>query len=199
MFSGIVSAVGKIEGATPSGDGVRLRIAAPGFDLADVAIGDSIAIQGACHTVVAKEGDAFEVDSSRATLDITTGLEAGRAVNLEKSLRFSDRIAGHLVTGHVDGVGTVVEFEELGGSVRVAIEVPAELARYVARKGSITVDGVSLTVNAVEGARFEANVIPHTRAVTTLGKLAPGSRVNLEVDTMARYVERMVGGREVAK
>lgn len=192
MFSGIVSAVGKIEAATSSGDGVRLRIRAPGFGLADVAIGDSIAIQGACHTVVAKDGESFEVDSSRATLEVTTGLEAGRAVNLEKSLRLSDRIAGHLVSGHVDGVGTVAAFEELGGSARLAIEAPLSLARYIARKGSITVDGVSLTVNAVQRARFEVNVIAHTRRATTLGQLAAGARVNLEVDTLARYVERML-------
>lgn len=192
MFTGIVTAVGRIAAAKPHGDGLRLRIDAPGVDMADVVIGDSIAIQGVCHTVVAKDGSGFEVDTSRATLDVTTGLEAGRDVNLEKSLRLADRLGGHLVQGHVDGVGTVVAFDDLGGSYRMAIEAPAELGRFLARKGAICVDGVSLTVNAAEGVRFEVNVIPHTRAVTTFQGLAPGSRVNLEVDMMARYVERIL-------
>jgi riboflavin synthase len=194
MFSGIVSAVGRISSATPYGDGLRLRIEAPGFGFDDVALGDSIAIQGVCHTVVAKSGEAFEVDTSHATLEVTAGLEAAREVNLEKSLRLSDRLGGHIVSGHVDGVGTVVAFEELGGSARLVIEAPAELARYIARKGSVAIDGVSLTVNSVDGARFEINVIPHTRLVTTLGRLAAGARVNVEVDTMARYAERILGG-----
>ena len=198
MFAGIVCAVGRIARAVPAGDGLRLTVEAPGFGLEDVRIGDSIAIQGACHTVVAKSAGAFDVDTSRATLDVTAGLEAGRAVNLEKSLRLGDRVDGHLVSGHVDGVGEVVEVAELGGSARVAIRAPAALARYVARKGSIAVDGVSLTVNAVEGERFEVNVIPHTRAVTTLGGLAPGARVNLEIDMIARYAERLLAP-EVAK
>ena len=198
MFSGIVSAIGIIASARPNGDGVRLRIAANGLDLSDVAIGDSIAIHGVCHTVVAKDAHAFEVDTSKATRSVTAGLEQGRDVNLEKSLRLSDRLGGHLVSGHVDGVGVVTAFDDLGGSARLVIEAPAPLARYLARKGSICVDGVSLTVNAVDGARFEANVIPHTLAATTLGKLAAGARVNLEVDMIARYVERMLSG-EVAK
>ncbi len=192
MFTGIVTAVGRVASAAPSGDGVRLRVEAPVLDLADVAIGDSIALQGVCHTVVAKDGQGFEVDTSRATLAVTVGLEAGREVNLEKSLRLSDRLGGHLVQGHVDGVGAVAAFEDLGGSFRLAIDAPASIARYIARKGSVTVDGVSLTVNAVEGARFEVNVIPHTLAVTTLGRLASGAKVNLEVDLMARYVERLI-------
>jgi riboflavin synthase len=193
VFSGIVSTVGRIATAKPFGDGLRLHIEAPGFGLDEVKIGDSIAIQGVCHTVVAKEADAFDVDTSHATLAVTAGLEQGREVNLEKSLRLSDRIDGHLVSGHVDGVGQVVEFEELGGSARLVIEAPPALARYIARKGSITVDGVSLTVNAVDASRFEINIIPHTRAVTTLRHLAAGTRVNLEVDMLARYVERMLG------
>ena len=199
MFSGIVTAVGRIASAVPRGDGMRLRIEAPGFALDDVAIGDSIAIQGVCHTVVTKSGDAFEVDSSRATLDITAGLEAGRAVNLEKSLRLSDRIGGHLVSGHVDGVGEVTALEDLGGSRRLAVRAPAELSRYIARKGSVTVDGVSLTVNSVEDRTFEVNLIPHTQSVTTLGRLARGARVNLEVDMMARYVERLLAAPEAAQ
>ncbi len=191
MFTGIVTATGKIASSRAHGDGLRLRIDAPGFGLDDVALGDSISIQGVCHTVVAKDAGGFEVDTSRATLDVTTGLEAGRAVNLEKSLRLADRLGGHLVQGHVDGVGTVAAFDDLGGSWRLAIEAPPALSRYIARKGSIAVDGVSLTVNAVEGSRFEVNIIPHTRAVTTLSQLAPGVRVNLEADLLARYLERM--------
>jgi len=193
MFAGIVSAVGRIASATPSGDGVRMTIEAPGFGLDDVAIGDSIAIQGICHTVIAKSGESFDVESSRATLDVTHGLAAGRDVNLEKSLRLGDRIDGHLVSGHVDGVGEVTELSDLGGSARVVVRAPAPLARYIAKKGSITVDGVSLTVNAVDGDRFEVNLIPHTRAATTFRRLARGERVNLEVDMLARYVERMLG------
>ena len=193
MFAGIVSAVGRIVSAEPHGDGLRLRIQAGELGLDDVKVGDSIALAGICHTVVARSGVAFDVDTSRATLAVTTGLAAGREVNLEKSLRLSDRIDGHLVSGHVDGVGKVTAVEDLGGSVRLEVEAPAELARYIARKGSITVDGVSLTVNRVEGARFEVNIIPHTRAVTTLGSLAIGAGVNLEVDMLARYVERLAG------
>jgi len=192
MFSGIVKAVGRIAAAKPSGDGVRLRIDVRDFGMDGVEPGDSIAIQGVCHTVVDRDLRGFEVDTSRATLDVTAGLEEGRDVNLEKSLRLSDRIDGHLVSGHVDGVGTVAAFDDLGGSWRLRIEAPAELARYLARKGSIAVDGVSLTVNAVDGNHFEVNIIPHTRAVTTLRHLAPGARVNLEVDMLARYVERML-------
>ena len=192
MFAGIVSAVGRIESAVPHGDGLRLTIAAPGFGLDDVKLGDSIAVAGICHTVVAKHAESFEVDTSRATLQVTAGLEAGREVNLEKSLRLGDRIDGHLVSGHVDGVGHVIEVQELGGSARVILQAPAALARYIARKGSVTIDGVSLTVNGVDGERFEVNLIPHTRAVTTLRSLAPRSRVNLEVDMLARYIERML-------
>ena len=196
MFTGIVTAVGRIASARPHGDGLRLRIDAPGFGMEEVALGDSIALQGVCHTVVAKDAGGFEVDTSAATLAVTTGLDEGREVNLEKSLTLADRLGGHLVSGHVDGVGSVVAFEDLGGSWRLEVEMPRELRRYVARKGSIAVDGVSLTVNAVAGSRFEVNIIPHTRAVTTLRRLAPGSPVNLEVDMTARYLERLVGERD---
>lgn len=191
MFTGIVTSVGRIVRAEPAGDGLRLAIEAPGLGLEDVAIGDSIAIQGVCHTVVARDARGFEVESSRATLEVTAGLEAGREVNLEKSLRLSDRLGGHLVSGHVDGVGRVAAFEDLGGSWRLVVDAPAALARYIARKGSVALDGVSLTVNAVEGARFEVNIIPHTRAATTIRGLAAGSRVNIEVDLAARYLERL--------
>ena len=192
MFAGIVTHVGRVESAESVGDGKRLRVAVKDFDLHEVRIGDSIAIQGVCHTVVAKDALAFEVDTSRATLDVTAGLEGGREVNLEKSLRLADRIDGHLVYGHVDGVGRVLAFDDLGGSARLRIEAPAAICRYIAKKGSIAVDGVSLTVNAVEGSSFEVNIIPHTKAVTTLRNLAAGARVNLEVDMLARYVERLL-------
>ena len=195
MFTGIVTAVGRIARAVPSGDGVRLHIDAPALGLDDVAIGDSIAIQGICHTVVARDAASFEVETSRATLGVTTGLEIDREVNLEKSLRLADRLGGHLVSGHVDGVGEVAEFEPLQGSVRLVVETPPELARYIARKGSVAIDGVSLTVNAVEGSRFEVNLIPHTLQVTTLRRLARGARVNLEVDMLARYVEQILQTR----
>ena len=190
MFAGIVSAVGRISKARAQGDGARLRIEAPGLGMQDVAVGDSIAVQGVCLTVVAMDADGFEADVSKATLAVTHGLEEGRAVNLEKSLRVGDRIDGHLMAGHVDGVGDVVAIEELGGSARLVIDAPRDLARFIAQKGSIAVDGVSLTVNAVDGARFEVNLIPHTRSVTTFRALAKGGRVNLEADMLARYVER---------
>ena len=194
MFAGIVTAVGRVASSKPSGDGVRLRIDAPGLGMDDVALGDSIAVQGVCLTVVALDRAGFEADVSRATLGVTHGLEAGREVNLGKSLRFGERVDGHFVAGHVDAVGEVVALEELGGSARLVIEAPAALARLIARKGSIAVDGVSLTVNGVEGLRFEVNLIPHTRAVTALRALAPRAHVNLEVDMLARYVERALQG-----
>lgn len=191
MFTGIVAAVGRITRVTACGDGLRLRIEVPPqFPMDDVGVGDSISIQGVCHTVVARDGQGFEVDTSRATLAVTTGLDAAGEVNLEKSLRLSDRLGGHLVQGHVDGVGTVVAFEDVGGSWRLGVEAPTELAKFIAHKGSISVDGVSLTVNSVQGARFEVNIIPHTRAVTTIARLQAGARVNLEVDMMARYIDR---------
>ena len=195
MFSGIVTAVGRIERAQSAGDGVRLRIDASSLGMDDVAVGDSIAVQGVCLTVVARDASGFEADVSKETLAVTHGLEGGRAVNLEKSLRLSDRMGGHIVAGHVDGVGTVIAFDDLGASFRLEIEVPAELARYIARKASITVDGVSLTVNEAGARTFVVNIIPHTQTVTTLGKLVAGSRVNLEVDQVARYVERILATR----
>jgi riboflavin synthase len=195
MFSGIVTAVGRVESARRGAEGVRLRVDAGSLGMDDVRVGDSIAVQGVCLTVVARDARGFEADVSDATLGVTQGLEGGRAVNLEKSLQVSDRIGGHIVAGHVDGVGTVVAFDDLGGSFRLEIEIASELSRYVARKGSVTVDGVSLTVNDVGASSFAVNIIPHTRAVTTLRNLGAGSRVNIEVDLLARYVERILTGR----
>ncbi len=192
MFSGIIAAVGRIERIEPLQQGRRLSIEVAGLGLDDVAIGDSIAVNGACLTVVSLRGNSFDADVSAETLRCTVGLDNPGDVNLEKSLRLSDRLGGHLVCGHVDGVGAVVRFEPVGESHLLRIEVPAELARYVARKGSVTVQGVSLTVNAVEGAQFEVNLIPHTVAVTTLKYLRPGAGVNIEVDMLARYVERLL-------
>jgi riboflavin synthase len=192
MFTGIVAAVGRIERAEPRPKGLRLAIDAGTLDMSDVAIGDSIAVNGCCLTVIALQGRRFEVDVSQETIDCTVGLGAPGEVNLEKSLRLADRLGGHLVTGHVDGVGTVVAFEPVGESHRLVVRAPADLAKYVARKGSIAVQGVSLTVNRVDGGEVEINLIPHTLAVTTLKHLAPGARVNLEVDLLARYAERLL-------
>ncbi len=194
MFTGIVQAVGTIEAVAPLAKGVRLTVATGGLDLADVAVGDSICVQGACLTVVALSGARLSFDVSRETLDCTVGLERPGKVNLEKSLALGDKLGGHLVTGHVDAVGEVLAFEPAGESMRLRVRAPEPLARFLARKGSVAVDGVSLTVNHVDGAHFEVNLIPHTIATTTLARLAPGARVNLEVDLIARYVERMLAG-----
>ena len=202
MFTGIVAAVGRIETVEPLGPGgdagVRLRVAAGGLDLSDVAIGDSIAIQGACMTAIALDDGHFVVEVSRESLQRTVGLDRPGDVNLEKALRLADRLGGHLVSGHVDGLGEVRAFEPVGESWRLVVRAPAALGRYLAYKGSVTVDGVSLTVNSVEdaaeGCDFSVNLIPHTVAVTTLRRLAAGTRVNLEIDLIARYVERMQRG-----
>jgi riboflavin synthase len=192
VFTGLVEAQGRIRTVEPAGGGVRVVIDAGALDLADVAVGDSIAVDGCCLTVAALARPAFTVDVSRETLDCTTGFDAGRAVNLEKALRLSDRLGGHLMSGHVDGVGEVSGFERAGENWLLEVQAPASLAKYLARKGSIAVNGVSLTVNRVEDPRFTANLIPHTAAVTNLGALRPGDRVNLEVDLVARYLERLV-------
>jgi riboflavin synthase len=204
MFTGIVAAVGRVERVEPRPKGLRLSIDGGALDTGDVAIGDSIAVNGCCLTVVALAGGRFDVDVSQETIDCTVGLGAPGEVNLEKSLRLADRLGGHLVSGHVDGVGTVVAFEPVGESHRLLVRAPAELAKYIARKGSIALQGVSLTVNRVDGGdgggregvprlvEFEINLIPHTLAVTTLKHLKPGARVNLEVDLLARYAERLL-------
>ena len=196
MFSGIVAACGRIVKLTPLEDGLRLTVDTGALELDDVQVGDSIANSGVCLTVVARSGRELQFDVSRETLNCTVGLAAPGEVNLEKALRANDRLGGHIVTGHVDGVGTVQKFAPVGESHDLVIEAPAALAGYIARKGSITVDGVSLTVNRVSGREFSINLIPHTVAVTTLKHLAPGSRVNLEIDIIARYVERMLAWRE---
>jgi riboflavin synthase len=193
MFTGIVTTTGKITQLQPLEQGVRLTIEAPGLNLKDVALGDSIAHNGVCLTVIAKKKTSYQVDVSRETLDCTIGLGAPSGeVNLEKAMRLSDFIGGHLVSGHVDGVGEVITFEPVGESHLLIIRAPKKLAKYIARKGSITVDGVSLTTNKVKGREFAINLIPHTVQVTTLKRLKPGALVNLEVDLLARYVERML-------
>lgn len=197
MFTGIIESTGRIEKAVVTPENTRLTIHSPLIGLHRVAIGDSIAVNGVCLTVVQKGPESFEVDVSKETLDATIGFAQGAEVNLEKSLRFGDRIGGHLVSGHVDGVGVVTAMEDLGASWRLEILAPKELGKFVARKGSITVDGVSLTVNRVRdteaGAVFEINIIPHTHQVTNIKRLGKGAKVNLEVDQLARYVERMLG------
>jgi riboflavin synthase len=193
VFTGMVTGVGRIARVEPTAGGVWAAVDAPGFALADVAMGDSIAVNGACLTVVARDASRFEVELSRETLGCTAGFEVASEVNLEKALRLSDRLGGHLVSGHVDGVAEVTRVEAAGDNRLVAMRAPAELARYISRKGSVTIAGVSLTVNAVNGPEFEVNVIPHTLANTNLGSLRPGARVNLEVDLLARYLERLLG------
>lgn len=192
MFTGIVAATGRITHLQTLEKGLRLTIEAPALDLSDVAIGDSIAHGGVCLTVIEKSGSTYKVDVSRETLDCTVGLDGPGEVNLEKAMRLSDRIGGHLVSGHVDGVGEIVRFDRIGESHELVIRAPKALAKYIARKGSVTVNGVSLTTNRVEGAEFSINLIPHTVDVTTLKHCRAGGRVNLEVDLIARYVERML-------
>ena len=193
MFSGIVAAIGRINKIEKREGGVRLGVSASRMGMDDVAIGDSIAVNGICLTVVVKSATSFEADVSAETLSCSIGLDAAGEVNLEKSLRLSDRLGGHMVSGHVDGVGEVLKFEPVGESMLLRVRAPDALARYIAQKGSIAIHGVSLTVNHVEGPEFAINLIPHTVSVTTLKYLKPGSKVNLEVDMIARYVERMLG------
>jgi len=192
MFTGIIETTGEITTVTPVDQGARVVVHAPGLDFSDVKPGDSIAVDGCCLTAVAIQGSSFSVDVSQETLDHTAGFRPGALVNLEKALRLSDRLGGHLVTGHVDGVGEVTRFERCGESWLLAVRAPLALARYIARKGSIAVNGVSLTVNQVDTDRFEVNLIPHTLALTNLHTVAAGGRVNLEIDLIARYLERLL-------
>lgn len=200
MFTGIIAAVGTIVERTPLAGGQRITIDTAGLGLDDVALGDSIAVDGCCLTVVEHAGARAAFDVSLESIARTAGFDLGRKVNLEKALRLSDRLGGHLVSGHVDGVGTLREFTQVGESWKLVVEAPPGLGRYIAEKGSITVNGISLTVNGVSdgpGDRdervtaFSMNIIPHTLQMTNLGGHLPGARVNLEIDMLARYVERL--------
>jgi|SRR5579863_5821989 riboflavin synthase len=197
MFTGIVLDVGHIVGRETRGGDVRLTIECAGLDAARLRIGDSICVQGCCLTITAVAGNSFAADLSRETLALTTfgQLAVGAPVNLEPSLRAGDDLGGHLVSGHVDAIARVTSVVEDARSRRLAIGVPAALMRYIARKGSVTLDGVSLTVNEVGSDSFGVNLIPHTLAVTTLGALKAGDTVNLEVDQLARYVERLLAAQ----
>lgn len=198
MFTGIIEATGTIAGRQARDGDLRLTIIAPDLDVSDVAPGNSIAVSGCCLTVVPHEADTLAFDMSNETLALTTlgDLREGDAVNLEKALRLSDRLGGHLVSGHVDGIGTIAAIEPDARSQRWRIEMPPALSRYIAAKGSVCVDGISLTVNAVDGVFFEINLIPHTVAVTTFRDRRVGDRVNLEVDMLARYTERLLANTE---
>ena len=197
MFSGIIADVGNIVRAEDRNGGLRLSVETRTLGMDDVQLGDSIAVNGVCLTAIKIEGNSFTVDVSRETLNCTVGLEQqGAEVNLEKALRLADRLGGHLVSGHVDGVGDVLDFVNLGESWKLSVHAPKNLAKYIAAKGSITINGVSLTVNRIEGSVFDVNLIPHTLQETTLKGLHPDSRVNLEIDLIARYVERMMSAGE---
>ena len=201
MFSGIVAAVGRITHLSPRADEnntVRLTIDAGTLGLDDVALGDSIACNGVCLTVVEKESNSFRVDVSPETLSCTVGLAEPGEINMEKALRLSDRLGGHLVSGHVDGVGEVLRFDAVGDNRLLEIRAPQALAKYIAKKGSVTVNGTSLTTNDVRGTDFTINLIPHTLQNTTLHQIRPGSKVNLEVDLIARYCERLLSCQEGA-
>lgn len=200
MFTGIIEAVGRVVAKEPRGGDLRLRIATGKLNLGDVSLGDSIAVSGVCLTAVELSGDGFWADVSNETLEgtILGELALNAAVNLEKALTPTTRLGGHLVSGHVDGIGTVIERREVARSVQFRIQAPAELARYIAKKGSICIDGVSLTVNGVTGAMFDLNIVPHTLQETTLADYRTGRRVNLEVDIIARYLERLLMGEQTA-
>jgi len=201
MFTGIIEAVGTVTSILPKNGDVRLRIATGALNLADVQLGDSIATNGVCLTVVELPGDGYWADVSRETLDNTTipQWKIGQAVNLEKALTPQTRLGGHLVSGHVDTVGTVIERHRDARSERFRLRAPKELAKYIAHKGSITVDGTSLTVNKVDGAEFELNIVPHTLKHTIMDSYKPGTDVNLEVDVLARYIERLMLGDKAAE
>jgi riboflavin synthase len=196
MFTGIIEAVGRVRTLEARGGDLRLSVDSGDLDLSGASVGDSIAVNGCCLTVVQLERTGFAADVSRESLNLTTlgALERGDPVNLERALTLSKPLGGHLVSGHVDGIGRVESRVADGRSVRFRIRVPEELLRYLARKGSVCVDGVSLTVNEVDGATFGVNIVPHTLAATVFGDYRVGSRVNLEVDIVARYLERLVGG-----
>ena len=194
MFTGIITAVGRVGAVARNSGGLRLRIESGGLRLGDVAVGDSISVNGICLTVVARKARSFEADVSQETLDCTSDFNLGARVNLEKSLRLADRVGGHFVSGHVDGVGTVTRVRRVGANRVITVKAPAHLARYIARKGSVTLNGVSLTVNDVNGAGFSVNLIPHTLAATNLGQLGARHKVNLEVDMLARSLNNSTRG-----
>jgi riboflavin synthase len=200
MFTGIIQAIGKVVDTQARGGDMRLRIHTGKLSLDDVALGDSICTNGVCLTVIELPGDGYWADVSVESLNFTTlgELKIGSEVNLEKALTPQSRLGGHIVSGHVDGVGEVVSLTEDARSIRVVLRAPDQLARYIAHKGSICVDGTSLTVNAVNGAEFELNIIPQTMSETVFGQYRPGSRVNLEVDVIARYLERLIQGDAAA-
>ena len=195
MFTGIIVAKGSIAAIEKRGGDVRLRVTAADLPWPDYTVGDSISVNGVCLTAVRLLDDGFDTDVSVETLDVTTlkNLAVGDAVNLEPALRVGDSLGGHLVSGHVDGVGKMIARADDARSIRMTFEVPAELARYIAKKGSICVDGVSLTINEVSGNTFGLNIIPHTAEMTTMGTYEVGTAVNIEVDLLARYIERMLG------
>ncbi len=200
MFTGIIQAVGEVAAMQPSGGDLRLRINTGKLSLGDVVLGDSICTNGVCLTVIELPGDGYWADVSVESLNFTTlgDLKPGSRVNLEKALTPQSRLGGHIVSGHVDGVGEVVSLQEDARSIRVVLRAPDELAKYIAHKGSICVDGTSLTVNAVSGAEFDLNIIPQTITETIFGQYRAGSRVNLEVDVIARYLERLIQGDAAA-
>jgi len=195
MFTGIVEAIGLVRRVEPGESGARALIGTGKLDLTDVKIGDSICVDGCCLTATALDPEGFWVDLSRETLERTAGLAAGMPVNLEKALRAADRLGGHLVAGHIDGRGEATRLDPVGDNRLLQVRPPRELMRYIARKGSVAVNGVSLTVNGVDADRFDVNLIPHTLSVTTLGRLRAGASVNLEVDLLARYVERLLSAQ----
>jgi riboflavin synthase len=200
MFTGIIESIGKIAKMEQRGGDVRLHIATGKLDLSDVILGDSIAVNGVCLTAVVLPGDGFVADVSNETLSLTSlgQLSTGSPVNLEKALTMSTRLGGHLVSGHVDGLGEVIAKSEDARSIRFTVKAPDELAKYIAHKGSVTVDGTSLTVNAVKGAEFELNIVPHTAQETIMSEYEVGRKVNLEVDLVARYLERLLLGDKAA-
>ena len=200
MFTGIIESVGKIANMEPRGGDMRLRINTHKLDLGDVKLGDSIAVNGVCLTVIQLPGDGFWADVSLETLAHTSfkQLQTGSRVNLEKALTPQTRLGGHMVSGHVDGLGEIASRHEDSRSIRLQVKAPDDLAKYIAHKGSICVDGISLTVNAVSGALFDLNIVPHTVQETTVGQWQPGVKVNLEVDVIARYLERLLLGEKAA-
>jgi riboflavin synthase len=201
MFTGIIEDVGHIESLTPTGDDIRLRIRVNKLDMSDVALGDSIANNGVCLTVVDMSASGFSADVSHETIKRSgfADYNAGSKVNLEKAMLPSSRFGGHIVSGHVDGVGEVISVNPVGRYVEIWVQAPNDLARYLAEKGSITVDGVSLTVNAVDGAKFLITLIPHSLQETIIGGYKKGTKINLEVDVVARYLERLMLGDKAAQ